>query len=139
MKWTPIIFSLAATLLPPLASAADLKVAVINGPAAPATLYLALFDTADAFANSQAVASHKVELHDGAAQLVFSGLPAGRYAVKSFADENGNAKLDTNLLGLPTERYGFSNNARGRMGPPTFDAAAVQLDGGSTSITVQLR
>ena len=66
------------------------------------------------------------------------GLPAGRYVVKSFADENGNAKLDTNLLGLPTERYGFSNDARGRMGPPGFDAAAVPLDA-DHSITIRLR
>lgn len=141
MKLMPTVFSLAAGLLlsPLAASAADLQVTVLDGPTTPAMLYLALFDTAEAFANNQAVASHKVELREGAAQLVFSGLPAGRYVVKSFADENGNAKLDTNLLGLPTERYGFSNNARGRMGPPTFDAAAVLLDADSSRITVRLR
>ena len=42
------------------------------------------------------------------------------------------------LLGLPTERYGFSNDARGRMGPPGFDAAAVPLDA-DHSITIRLR
>ena len=128
----------AVAWLPLAASAADLRVSVTDGPAAPATLYLAVFDSADALASNQAVVSQKIELRDGAAQLVFSGLPAGRYVVKSFADENGNAKLDTNLLGLPTERYGFSNDARGRMGPPSFDAAAVVLDA-DHSITVRLR
>ena len=61
----------------------------------------------------------------------FAGLAAGRYVIKSFADENGNEKLDTNLVGLPTERYGFSNDAKGRMGPPSFDAAAVKVDADS--------
>lgn len=38
------------------------------------------------------------------------GLPDGLYAIKSFADESGNGKLDTNLIGLPVERYGSSND-----------------------------
>lgn len=118
---------LAALAAPWMVQAAELRVTVSNGPSAPATLYLAVFDGAEAFASGQSVLSQKVELVDGAAQAVFSGVPPGRYAVKSFADENGNAKLDTNLFGLPVERYGFSNNARGRMGPPGFDAAAVEV------------
>jgi uncharacterized protein (DUF2141 family) len=77
--------------------------------------------------------SQKVEMHDGVAQWVFGGLPVGLYAIKSFADENGNGKLDTNLIGLPVERYGFANDARGRMGPPAFDAAAVQVNADSSS------
>jgi uncharacterized protein (DUF2141 family) len=129
---------LAALATPWMLHAAELRVMVSNGPSAPATLYLAVFDGAEAFADGRAVWSQKVELVDGAAQGVFSGVPPGRYAVKSFADENGNAKLDTNLFGLPVERYGFSNNARGRMGPPGFEAAAVVVDA-DRSISVELK
>lgn len=130
--------SFAVLAIPMWVNAADLRVTVTDGPSAPATLYLALFDSADAFASGQALRSQKVEMVDGVAQWVFSDVPAGRYAVKSFADQNGNAKLDTNLIGLPTERYGFSNNARGRMGPPSFDAAAVAVDA-DASISVELK
>jgi uncharacterized protein (DUF2141 family) len=139
MKLIKTFLSLAALAMTFAASAADLQVTVVDGPPVPATLYLALFDSAEAMVNNQAIASQKVELRDGTAQTVFTGLPAGRYAIKSFADENGNAKLDTNIVGLPTERYGFSNNARGRMGPPSFDAAAVPLDADSASISFRLR
>jgi uncharacterized protein (DUF2141 family) len=130
--------ALAALAIPWGAHAADLRVTVTNGPSAPATLYLAAFDGAEAFSVGKAVWSQKVEMAEGRAQAVFSGVPPGRYAVKSFADENGNAKLDTNLFGLPVERYGFSNNARGRMGPPGFDAAAVEVDA-DRSISVELK
>lgn len=119
-------------LLPFAARAADLKVTVSDGPTVPATLYVALFDSAEAFAADKPLALQKVPMREGTAQFSFAGLPAGRYVIKSFADENGNEKLDTNLVGMPTERYGFSNDAKGRMGPPTFDAAAVKVDADSS-------
>lgn len=129
----------AAVLAIPLAaSAADLRVAVSDGPAVPATLYVALFDSAEALTADKAVAAQTLPMRDGKAQLVFVGLPPGRYALKSFADENGNGKLDANLVGVPIERYGFSNDARGRMGPPTFDAAAVLLEATDSSIALRL-
>ncbi|WP_028601420.1 DUF2141 domain-containing protein [Ottowia thiooxydans] len=138
MKFSHVALLLAAAALPLAVSAADLRVTVSDGPAAPATLYLAIFDTAEALASDKALSSQKVEMRDGTAQLVFTDLPVGRYVIKSFADENGNSKLDKNIVGLPIERYGFSNDARGRMGPPTFDAAAVQVDA-DMSITFRLR
>ncbi|MDB5876834.1 MAG: hypothetical protein JWQ41_248 [Variovorax sp.] len=122
----------ALLLLPLSAGAADLRVTVSNGPAAPATLYVALFGSPESFATNKPLAAQTLPLRDGSAQLVFIGLPPGRYMLKSFADENGNGKLDTNLVGLPTERYGFSNDAEGRMGPPGFDAASVPLDADSS-------
>jgi uncharacterized protein (DUF2141 family) len=65
------------------------------------------------------------------------GLPAGRYAVRLFHDTNGNGELDVNMLGIPREAYGFSNNA-GSRGPAGFDDAAVVVDG-DARIEVQLR
>jgi uncharacterized protein (DUF2141 family) len=74
----------------------------------------------------------------GKAVLVYRGLPAGRYAVSVFHDENGNARLDANVMGIPSERYGFSRDAMGRMGPPAFADAAFEL-GADSSITIKLR
>lgn len=128
----------AALAIPLAASAADLRVAVSDGPAVPATLYVALFDSAEALTTDKALAAQTLPMRDGKAQLVFVGLPPGRYVLKSFADENGNGKLDTNLVGVPIERYGFSNDARGRMGPPTFDAAAVPIEAADSSIALRL-
>jgi uncharacterized protein (DUF2141 family) len=49
------------------------------------------------------------------------------YAIAAYHDANGNEKLDENFFGIPKEGYGFSNNARGTFGPPSFEKAAFQL------------
>lgn len=52
----------------------------------------------------------------------------GEYAFSFFHDKNDNGKFDTNFLGIPKEPYGFSNNARGFMGPPSFEKAKFTID-----------
>ncbi|MDP9603887.1 UNVERIFIED_ORG: uncharacterized protein (DUF2141 family) [Variovorax paradoxus] len=118
----------AAILLPAGAFAADLSLSVADGPAANATLYVALYNDAASYADSKAVASQTAPMQDGKARLVFAGLAPGRYALRAFADENGNGKLDTNLMGMPIERYGFSNDAKGNRAAPDFEAAAIAVD-----------
>ena len=56
-------------------------------------------------------------------------LPDGIYAIGLYVDSNKNEKLDTNFFGIPKEQFGFSNNAKGRFGPPSFESASFELDG----------
>jgi uncharacterized protein (DUF2141 family) len=53
----------------------------------------------------------------------FTEIPHGEYAIKVYHDEDGDGELDTNFLGIPSEDYGFSNNARGSFGPASWDDA----------------
>ncbi len=46
-------------------------------------------------------------------------------AISAYHDNNGNAKLDKNALGMPTERYGFSRNPKHGFGPPKFAEAVI--------------
>ncbi len=48
-----------------------------------------------------------------------------RLAVSAYHDENENSRLDKNSFGIPTERYGFSNNPKRAYGPPKFSDAAI--------------
>ncbi|WP_323755539.1 DUF2141 domain-containing protein [Roseivirga sp.] len=57
-------------------------------------------------------------------KITFEGVPAGDYAIAVIHDENGNEDMDTNEYGMPTEGFGFSNNAMGSDGPPSFNDAA---------------
>jgi uncharacterized protein (DUF2141 family) len=49
-----------------------------------------------------------------------------------------NGKLDTNMLGIPTEGYGFSNDVTGLFGAPAFSAASFAYDGRTLALTISL-
>lgn len=56
-------------------------------------------------------------------------LKPGKYAVRYYHDENLNGKMDTNLIGKPTEGYGFSNNVIGKFGPLPFEKWLFEITG----------
>lgn len=71
-------------------------------------------------------------------QCAFPDLPAGTYALAVFHDENGNGKLDTNLLGMPAEGVGTSNNRRPFIGPPTWGGSKFVV-AGNVALNITLR
>ena len=76
----------------------------------------------------------------GTARCRFSQLPAGTYAVAVVHDENGNQKLDSNFLGVPTEGYGVSNNKTYAMSEPRWDESRFELAAGETrQLSISLR
>jgi uncharacterized protein (DUF2141 family) len=85
-----------------------------------------------------AVARTHSAITNGSAVCEFAGVAAGRYAVSVFHDENSNGKMDTNFIGMPREGVGASNDAKGHMGPPRFDAAAFQYSGGRLQLKIKL-
>ena len=100
---------------------------------------IALFDSAEGFEKEGAfVRSAFVEPENRGAVWTFGDLPFGEYAVRLFHDENGNEKLDTNWVGIPKERYGFSNDARGKFGPPDYEAAKFDFDSDGMTLQVKL-
>jgi uncharacterized protein (DUF2141 family) len=74
----------------------------------------------------------------GSQSIVFTQLPPGRYAVIVFHDENDKGLLDANAFGIPVEAYGFSNNAQGLLGAPSFDAAAVEIGAEDRNVSISL-
>ncbi|MXY49364.1 MAG: DUF2141 domain-containing protein [Gemmatimonadetes bacterium] len=87
-----------------------------------------------------AIAAQWMRAAPGSLRFVFLDLSPGRYAVAVFHDDNGNDELDTNILGIPSEGTGFSRNAQGNFGPPSFHDAAVEIssDSGTTHTTATL-
>lgn len=57
----------------------------------------------------------------------FEEVPVGSHAVSVGHDVNGNDKVDTNFVGMPTEQWGVSNNVRPRLRAPRFDEAAFKM------------
>lgn len=66
--------------------------------------------------------------------ICFNGIQAGTYAIAIIHDVDLNGELNTALYGIPSEPYGFSNNAKGMMGPPDFKTASFKYEGNNTVI-----
>ncbi|HKO47046.1 MAG TPA: DUF2141 domain-containing protein [Polyangiaceae bacterium] len=73
------------------------------------------------------------------ARCVFKGVAKGVYGISAFHDENKNGKLDTNFIGLPTEDYCASRDARGSFGPPSFADAKFSYAGGSMRLSARMK
>ena len=131
-----------ALLAPAFASAADLTVRIEGVRSADGDIRVALHRRADGvdFPDSAGILKTAMRPAGKAGDLVFAGLAPGDYAIAAFHDEDRDGDLNTNLLGMPTEGYGFSNEARGTFGPPGFDAAAFTIKAGDSqpAVTVKL-
>ena len=69
---------------------------------------------------------------------VFDPVPPGVYAIACFHDENNNSRLDRGLFGIPTEGTAASNDARGTMGPPSFDKAKFTFLGAPATLALRM-
>ena len=92
-----------------------------------------LFDRHGDFPEGDGLQSKYVEVKGSSVEVVFKGLKEGEYAIAVMHDENGNEEMDYAQNGMPKEGYGFSLNAEGEMGPPSFGEASFKL----TQNTVQ--
>jgi uncharacterized protein (DUF2141 family) len=117
----------------------SLTVVIDNCKSAKGNVFIALYDSEQAFMKEPKAVSKKIiPIEQGRATISFSSLAKSEYAFVFFHDENGNGKLDTNMLGIPTEGYGFSNNAKGTFGPPSYTKSKVVLKAGSNKAVVKL-
>lgn len=106
--------------------------------AATGKIMVALYDTAEAYDGGAPVRAAQVDVAAGARDAVFADLPAGDYAMEAFHDVNGDGRMNTNPFGMPTEPFAFSNNARGNMGPASWDRARFSVSGESAQ-TIAIR
>ena len=125
-----ILAGALAMFLSSLASAATAADLVLNlsTRSSGGRIAVAVYRDAEAFRRGEGpVASRMVSRTGAVTSVTITGLAPGRYAVAAFHDTDGNGDLTLWPIGLPREAYGFSNDARGRFGPPPFARAAFDL------------
>ena len=64
-------------------------------------------------------------------------LNKGKYAIATYHDINSDKECNTNFFGYPTEDFGFSNNVKIFIAPPSFNSALIELDS-NTSIEIEI-
>lgn len=106
----------------------QLTIEIKNIPSSKGNLFIGLYQPKDEFPIFGKQYIGKIVPVSGKTMTyTFKDLPQGEYAFAIYHDENKNNKLDKNLLGVPTEYYGFSNNARRTFSAPSFEEASFDL------------
>lgn len=116
------------------AKAADLTVKIKGVANEKGTLRVSLYDNKDDWAKDMksektenAVSFQKVTPKKGTTTMVFKDVEPGTFAVTLFHDENKNEKIDKGFLGIPTEDYGFSNDATPVLSAPDFSQCQFEF------------
>ncbi|WP_201441917.1 DUF2141 domain-containing protein [Pseudogulbenkiania ferrooxidans] len=114
---------------------------ILNIKNSTGTIACALFESSVGFPADylrSATNLMSIKIRGKQASCDFQDIAPGTYALAVVHDENMNGKIDTNLLGIPTEGYGFSNDAKALLGTPSFSAARFTYDGRNLDMTIGL-
>ena len=117
--------------------AAELDVTITGVTPNNGTVLVGLFNSGMSF-TGKPMAYASAQPNGAQASVKFPSVPPGEYAVSAFQDTNGNQKLDRGKFGIPTEKYGFSRDARGSYGPPEFIDASIRVGEKTAAISFTL-
>jgi uncharacterized protein (DUF2141 family) len=121
-----------------MAQAADVKVTVEYVRSARGEIHVDLCDEAT-FLTPNCPFDAEAPAHRGRVAVTLHNIPPGRYALVAYHDANANHDLDVNGLGMPTERFGFSNDPPMLFGPPLFKDAAFAVADKDVNVKVRLK
>ena len=104
------------------------------------TLYVGWYNNASDFLKiDKAVYYQKATVANTSKKnFVFNNIPRGNYAISLFLDEDGNGKLSTNFLGIPIEKYAFSNNVKPAFRAASFEEAKFKMEA-DKEITIHIK
>ena len=142
MKYVLLFFALTwASLLPAQTEGSSLQLYITEASNDQGMIRVLIFSQATGFPDNptKAIKSYSLPPKNGAVSISVAGLPPGSYAVAVIHDKDGNGKLSTNVIGYPTERFGFSNNPKVYFSPPSFDKAAIPLGKTPQIVRIVLR
>lgn len=112
---------------------------VLNQPDAGGTLRLVLCPDEASYTSEKGCLLKYVEAIGPVVHLRLPDISPGTYAVKVFHDVNDNGVLDANWIGIPKEPYGFSNDAMGTFGPPSFEQASFKVGAGTNALRIRMK
>jgi uncharacterized protein (DUF2141 family) len=118
-----------------------LNLNVLNIKANKGIIQVLIFKSQDGFPEDidKAVKSLSIPVKNFSASAIIEDLSPGKYAVSLFHDEDGDGKLKKNSVGLPIERYGFSNNPTLFFGPPSFSKCAFSVNSSPVLVEISLK
>jgi len=115
----------------------SLTVKVSGATPGKAQVILSVFVSPESYLKNPQISQTKAVDDIGEVTFFLDDLDPGKYSVSIIYDKDNNGKLNTGFLGIPNEPVGFSNNAKGTFGPPSYDDTSFNLSE-SKSINISL-
>jgi uncharacterized protein (DUF2141 family) len=132
-------YALILLLCSPLFLFAEtVKVTIEHNPSRKGNILIAVFNDPGEFPDKKSISRKIIPSELDGSSTIELELAQGDYAISVFLDENRNNKLDTNILGIPKELFGFSNNPRILTGPPSFLESEITIDGSNKAFKIKL-
>lgn len=120
--------------------AARLTITVENLRNHKGQLIFGVFKSADGFPTDSRKALDWQVKPAGTDSVVFTvDLPPGRYGASVLHDENKNGRMDKDLLGIPTEGYGVTNNPKPALRAATFEESRFTLPPEGANLTISIQ
>lgn len=93
----------------------------------------------DFLARNGKLARQRVPLHATQAEACFAVSAPGEYAIAVYHDENDDHDFNRNLIGMPAEGFGFSNDAPTTIGLPSFNDVRFRIGPEGGRVQIRLR
>lgn len=98
-------------------------------------VYVSLFNSEKSFKEKQVYLKFELQPTSENFQKEIS-LPNGEYIFSAYQDHNGNGKLDASLIGIPKEKFAFSNYDA-KTPPGGFSRHKVAINQTETRVKMQ--
>jgi uncharacterized protein (DUF2141 family) len=103
-------------------------------------LIFGVFTSADGFpTRSEKSVNWQTKPADADTVVFTCELPPGQYGASVLHDENSNTRMDKNLIGIPKEGYGVTNNPKPARRAATFKESLFTLPPEGTKLTISIQ
>lgn len=121
-------------------TAARLDVTVTNVRSGDGNVTITLYgdDPDDFLAKGTKIVRHRVPAVEGETVDCLALPGPGTYAIAIYHDEDGDRDFDRNLIGLPTEGYGVSNNPKLGFLLPDFEDVKFAVEEGENALSITM-
>lgn len=136
-----LVVFLAAHTLTGLCQPNTVSIYITNIRSDQGVIRLAMYDHPDQFPQHpmKSFTYEKTMLKDSTMEVVMIDIPPGIYAISILDDGDGNYRMKFNILRMPREGYGFSNNARPGLKCPPFDKCSFHISEGNTRLEIEMQ
>ncbi len=138
-----ILFSVVVSFSPPTRAQsgepATIIIKVTGLHSEKGQVRIAVFNSSETWLGEHPAYSSTINVDSQTVTWKLNDVPYGDYGIAVFHDENKNGKMDKNLLGMPLEPYGFSNNLRVTFRAPKWEKGKFAVQNPSTEISIEVK